>query len=119
MTTMKFKKKKAVLQQNQELFMPSLAAIVAHPAYLVSASTGILLSPKNVITTVWMHHLDSNKTPGEKDSWKLHKNAVCCFDQILETATYKTAAVYHSSHKPSLKDKQDMLGTVKEVRTNL
>ena len=30
---------------------------------------------------------------GVKFTWELHKDAWCCFQQILETAPYKTAAV--------------------------
>ena len=30
---------------------------------------------------------------GEKARWELHKNATCCFEQILEAASYKTAVV--------------------------
>ena len=37
--------------------------------------------------------MDSIKILGEKARWKLHKDATCCFEQILETAFYKTAAV--------------------------
>ena len=32
--------------------------------------------------------------PGEKARWVLHKDAVCCFEQILKPAPYKTAAVW-------------------------
>ena len=38
--------------------------------------------------TLWLHHLDSNRA-----RWVLHKNATCCFEQILEAAPYKTAAL--------------------------
>ena len=31
---------------------------------------------------------------GEKARWELLKNAACCFEQILEAASYKTAAVW-------------------------
>ena len=29
----------------------------------------------------------------KKDRWELHKNATFCFEQILEAAPHKTAAV--------------------------
>ena len=45
---------------------------------------GILLSCSHVSTTVWLHHLDSNKMPEVKACWELHKTVVCCFEQILE-----------------------------------
>ena len=47
-----------------------------------------------VSTTVWMHHLYSNETHGEKVTWELHKNVMCCFEQILEAASHKTAVVW-------------------------
>ena len=31
-----------------------------------------------------MHHLDSNKIPGEIVRWELSKNAKCCFEQTME-----------------------------------
>ena len=52
-----------------------------------------------VITTVWMHYLDSYKTHGEKARWKLYKIAMCCFVLILEATSHKTPAVWpHASH---------------------
>ena len=40
-----------------------------------------------ISTIVWMHHRNFNKR------WKLHKDATCCFEKILEVALYKTAYV--------------------------
>ena len=40
-----------------------------------------------------MHHIDVNKIHREKTTWKLHKNAVCYIERILEIAPHKTAAV--------------------------
>ena len=37
-----------------------------------------------------MHYRNANKTPGEKANWELHKNATCCFEQILEATAHKT-----------------------------
>ena len=37
--------------------------------------------------------VNENETLGEKAKWKLHKNAACCFERILEAAPYKTAVV--------------------------
>ena len=60
-------------------------------------------------TTVWMHHLDSSKMHGEKARWELHKNALCCFEQILEATPYKTADVQPLLfYKPSKYDEKDM-----------
>ena len=53
----------------------------------------ILPSCSHISIIVWLQHLDSNKMPGEKARWELHKNAACCFEQILEAAPYKTAVV--------------------------
>ena len=52
---------------------------------------GILPSCSHVSTTVWLHHMNSNKMFGGKDTWKLHKNAIRCSKQILEAALHKTA----------------------------
>ena len=40
-----------------------------------------------------MHHLDANKTNGEKAKWKLHKNAAHCFEPIQLATPNKTATV--------------------------
>ena len=52
-----------------------------------------LLSCSRVCTTVWLHHMDSNQTLGEKVRWEPRKDTVCCFEQILEAAPHKTSAV--------------------------
>ena len=57
--------------------------------------------------------------PGEKVWWELHNDAAYCFEQILEAASYKTAALqplasYLSNHPIE----QDMLGTAGEVKMN-
>ena len=44
-------------------------------------------------TTVWLHHLDSSKALGEKSKKEQYKDAMCCFEQILETAPQKPAVV--------------------------
>ena len=36
--------------------------------------------------------MDFNKMPGEKARLELHKDTVCCFENTLEAALYKTAA---------------------------
>ena len=40
-----------------------------------------------------MNYMDADETHGDKDNWKLHKNAMCCFEQILEATPHKTAVV--------------------------
>ena len=37
--------------------------------------------------------MDANKTNGEKARWELYKNAMSCFQQILNARPYKTEAV--------------------------
>ena len=52
-----------------------------------------------------MHYMDTNKIHREKARWKLHKNATCCFEQILEATLDKTAVVRpttsHLTNHPS------------------
>ena len=55
----------------------------------LSYKMGIFPSCSCVSTIVYLHHLDSN----EKARWELHKNAVYYFEQILEAAPNKTAAL--------------------------
>ena len=55
--------------------------------------TGFLPSWGCVGTIVWMPHLDANETHREKARWKLRKNAMCCFEQILKATPYKTKSV--------------------------
>ena len=40
-----------------------------------------------------MHHMDGKIVHGEKTKWKLHKNAECCLEQILEATPHKKAVV--------------------------
>ena len=40
-----------------------------------------------------MHHKDASKTHGEKARWVLYKNAMCCFEQILEITPHEMAAI--------------------------
>ena len=41
----------------------------------------------------WLHRLDVNKTIGEKAKWEIQKDAMCCFEQILEASLYKIIVV--------------------------
>ena len=46
--------------------------------------------------------MDLNKTLEERARWELYKDAVCWFEQILEGALYKTAAIWsQTSHHTS------------------
>ena len=48
---------------------------------------------QSVDTAIWMHYMNANKTAGEKAWRKLHKNAACNIEQVLEAAPHKAAAV--------------------------
>ena len=56
-----------------------------------------------------LHQLDVNKTHEEKARWELHKNAMCCFQQIFEPKLHKRAAVWpltsHLKNHPSKANK--------------
>ena len=58
-----------------------------------------------VSTIVSVYHLDFNEMLGEKAKWELHKDDVYCFEQILEAALHKTAALWpftsHIANHPS------------------
>ena len=67
---------------------------------------------------VRLHH---NKAIGEKARWKFHKNAMCCFEQILGAAPHKTVAVWQFVFylpNPSSKMKKIILGTARVAETN-
>ena len=51
------------------------------------------LSGFSVHTTVWMHHMNANKTYREKMRWELHKNAMYCLQQILKVTSPLTVTV--------------------------
>ena len=44
-----------------------------------------------------MHHMNANKTDGEKAWRQLLKNAASCIERVLEAKHYKTAAVRPST----------------------
>ena len=71
---------------------------------------GILPRCSYVSATIWLHHFDYNEALGEK---KLHvnnkKNAVWCFELVLETAPNRSCtASYLWSHKLSKKNEPDV-----------
>ena len=47
----------------------------------------------SINTTIWMHHMDTNKAYGEKAWRQLHKNAASNIEQVLEATPHKTTAV--------------------------
>ena len=46
-----------------------------------------------VSTTVWLHHLNSNKTIGVR--WELYKDVACCSEQILKQYPVKQLLYHH------------------------
>ena len=42
--------------------------------------------------------MQHDKNHEEKARWELHKNAACCFEQVLEAASDKTAVWPVTSH---------------------
>ena len=51
-----------------------------------------------VLNKSWKQHptkqqLYSHLPPISQDTWELHKDAACCFEQILEATPYKIAVV--------------------------
>ena len=69
-----------------------------------------------------MHLIDANKTLKIKAGWELHKNAACCFEQILEAITLKTAAIWpptsHLTNHPNEMNKAFLIELKKQVRTH-
>ena len=64
---------------------------------------GFLSSCGCVNTTVWMHHMDANKTYEEKARWELHKNANCCLGTNPGSSTPQNrscTATYLPFYKP-------------------
>ena len=74
-----------------------------------------------VDTAIWMHHMDANKTYGEKAWQQLKKNVANCIEEVLEATPHKTAALRPPTthHKKLSKlDELDMRDTAGEVRKN-
>ena len=46
-----------------------------------------------VYTDILMHHMDANRTYGEKAWPQLHKNAASCIGKVQEAAPHKAAAI--------------------------
>ena len=65
--------------------------------------------------------MDTNKMHGENTKWELHKNAICCFEHILDATSDKTATIWPlASHlKNHLSKRNNMLGTTREAKTKL
>ena len=51
------------------------------------------ISDSCVLTTIWMHHMDTNKLQRENAKLELHKNSSCCLEENLEATPRKRAAV--------------------------
>ena len=63
---------------------------------------GFLPESGHVSTTIWLYHLYSKS----KSKMEQHKNAMCCFEQILEAASNNTGALWlpasHLTNYPRL-----------------
>ena len=67
-----------------------------------------------------MHHLDAYKNHRVKARQELHKNTVCCFEQILEATPNKTAVVWTlTSHLTDNPSKTNKTLVTAEVQTYL
>ena len=81
--------------------------------------TEMLPSCSRISNTVWLHHKDSNKMLEEKARWELHKNAARYFEESLETARYKRAAVQPlTSHHTNYPSKTNKILLKKQERTH-
>ena len=72
------------------------------PDRLIEAQ--FLPSNDHVDTVIWMHHMDADKTDGEKVWQYLHKNAASNIEQVLATTPHKAAAIrppttHHENHE--------------------
>ena len=54
----------------------------------------LFLNCNHISTCVWLIHLDLSKKLEEKGRCQLHKDAACCFKQILKAEPCKIAAVH-------------------------
>ena len=54
--------------------------------------TRFLLSSDFVSTTLWMHHMDADKTHSAKVRLERHKNVASYIEQVLEATPHKTTA---------------------------
>ena len=64
---------------------------------------GFLPNCDYVGTIVWMHHLDTDETHGEKARWKLHKNATSYFEQTFhKTATLQPLTSHLTNHRSKM-----------------
>ena len=54
----------------------------------------LLLNSGCVSSSVWMHHMDADKTYWEKARQEVHKNAMSYIEQILEATSLETTVVW-------------------------
>ena len=65
--------------------------------------------------------LSTSAVNKEKARWELHKDAACCFEQILEAAPHKAPLLRPFTScftKSSKKDEQDMLSIAGKIWTH-
>ena len=80
--------------------------------------TWFLPSVSCIHTTIWMHHIDVNKMHRAKAKRELHKNTVCCLEQIPEVTPYKTADVRSLTSHLTDKTNKTCKGITGEAKTN-
>ena len=71
---------------------------------------------------MWMHHMETDKTPTGKARSHLHNNGKCCFKQILEAtinkSTHARTLTSHFKKHPSKTDKTYGTLVQKQERTH-
>ena len=82
---------------------------------------GFLPSYCRISTTEWLHKVDFNQTSGKKATGDLHKDAVCCFEQILSATPTKQQPYGHilpiSQTTPGRLTRY-ILSTIEKEKTN-
>ena len=73
--------------------------------------TWFFTSCNYVHTTIWMHHMNTNKTQREKSWCELQKNFECCLEQILKATLNKSTAVQPLTPSPLASHSNKMSNT--------
>ena len=66
---------------------------IEYPFIAINFGSTQTFSSSRVSTFIWLYHLHFNEMHEKKSRLEQHKNASCYFEQILEAAPHKTAAV--------------------------
>ena len=81
------------IDSNVSICIEKAWSVIDRLSIIWKSEARILSNFRHISTIVWLHYLDSNKTLREKARWELHKDAACCFEQVLDAAPYKTTPV--------------------------